>query len=188
MALPERRRERWESIRMARRSKRTKQSMAEGRPLAVNRKARRQFQVLERFEAGIALLGTEVKSIRSGKIQLRDSYVAFRDHEAWLVDAHVSAYSHGNRENHELTRPRRLLLNRREIDRLYGRTRDRGLTVVPLTVYLKNNRIKVEIALAQGRKQHDKRERERERSMEREARNVFRGRRRLRSHVPEDQP
>lgn len=156
-------------------------SPAGGLPLAVNRKARRQYRVLERFEAGIELLGTEVKSIRGGKIQLRDSYVAFRDHEAWLVDAHVSAYSHGNRENHELERPRRLLLKRREIDRLFGRTRDRGLTVVPLSVYLKGNRIKVELALAEGRKLHDKRQRERERTLDREASEVFRGRRRMRT-------
>ena len=156
-------------------------SAAGGLPLAVNRKARRQYRVLERIEAGIELLGTEVKSIRGGKIQLRDSYVAFRDHEAWLVDAHISAYSHGNRENHELERPRRLLLNRREIDRLFGRTRDRGLTVVPLSVYLKGNRIKVELALAEGRKLHDKRQRERERTLDREASEVFRGRRRMRT-------
>ena len=164
---------------MAGRSNR--RSPAGGPPLAMNRKARRQYRVLERFEAGIELLGTEVKSIRGGKIQLRDSYVAFRDHEAWLVDAHVSAYSHGNRENHELERPRRLLLNRREIDRLFGRTRDRGLTVVPLSVYLKGNRIKVELALAEGRKLHDKRQRERERTLDREAGEVFRGRRRMRT-------
>ena len=96
---------------MAKRTNR--QSPDGGLPLAVNRKARREYRVLERLEAGIELLGTEVKSIRGGKIQLRDSYVAFRDHEAWLLEAHISAYSHGNRENHELERPRRLLLNRR---------------------------------------------------------------------------
>ncbi len=145
----------------------------------MNRKARREYNVLERFEAGIELRGTEVKSIRSGRIQLRDSYVAFRDQEAWMVEAHVSHYSHGNRTNHDLTRPRRLLLNRREIDRLYGRSRDRGLTVVPLSVYLKDNRIKVELGLAEGRKTHDKRERERERALDREAAEVFRGRRRM---------
>ena len=164
---------------MAKRTKR--KTPAEGLPLAVNRKARRQYRVLERFEAGIELLGTEVKSIRGGKIQLRESYVAFRNHEAWLLDAHISAYSHGNRENHELERPRRLLLHRREIDRLFGRTRDRGLTVVPLSVYLKDNRIKVELALAEGRKLHDKRQRERERTLDREASEVFRGRQRLRA-------
>ncbi len=162
---------------MAKRTNR--QSPDGGLPLAVNRKARREYRVLERLEAGIELLGTEVKSIRGGKIQLRDSYVAFRDHEAWLLEAHISAYSHGNRENHELERPRRLLLNRREIDRLFGRTRDRGLTVVPLSVYLKGNRIKVELALAEGRKLHDKRQRERERTLDREAGEVFRGRQRM---------
>lgn len=166
---------------MARRRKQKQRSLAGGNALAVNRKARREFHVLERLEAGIELLGTEVKSIRNGKIQLRDSYVGFRDHEAWLLDAHISAYSHGNRENHALERPRRLLLNRREIDRLFGRTRDRGLTVVPLSVYLKGNRIKVELALAEGRKLHDKRERERERTLDREAAEAFRGRRRMRA-------
>lgn len=170
-------------------AKRTKRQSPDARlPLAVNRKARREYRVLDRLEAGIELLGTEVKSIRGGKIQLRDSYVAFRDHEAWLLDAHISAYSHGNRENHEPERPRRLLLNRREIDRLFGRTRDRGLTVVPLSVYLKGNRIKVELALAEGRKLHDKRERERERTLDREARDVFRGRRRMRAGTTERGP
>ncbi len=173
---------------MARRSKQKQRSFAGSHALAVNRKAHREVRVLERFEAGIELLGTEVKSIRNGKIQLRDSHVGFRDHEAWLLDAHISAYSHGNRENHDLERPRRLLLNRREIDRLFGRTRDKGLTVVPLAVYLKGNRIKVELALAEGRKLHDKRDRERQRTLDREAGEVFRGRRRMRSEPSENTP
>jgi SsrA-binding protein len=139
------------------------------RPLASNRRARHEYHVLEKLEAGIALLGTEVKSIREGKVQLKDSFVELRDGEAWLVGAHVSPYSHGNRENHDPERPRKLLLKRREIDRLAGRVQAKGFTVVPLEVYLKGNRIKVEVGLVRGKQQYDKRQAERERELDREA-------------------
>ncbi len=138
------------------------------RVLATNRRARHDYHILDTFEAGIALRGTEVKSIREGRVQLRDSYVEFRNDEAWLVSAHVSPYSHGNRENHDPERPRKLLLKRREIDRLFGSTQQKGLTVVPLKLYLKGNHIKVELALVQGKKLHDKRAAERERQADRE--------------------
>ncbi len=138
--------------------------------LASNRRARREYEVLERFEAGLVLVGTEVKAARQGRVQLKDSYVEIRDGEAWLVGAHIGAYSHGNLQNHEPERPRKLLLNRRELDRLYGRTAIRGQTCIPLEVYIKSNRIKVEIALARGRKLWDKRESERRRQLDREAR------------------
>ena len=140
------------------------------RTLASNRKARREYEILEKLEAGIALLGTEVKAARQGRVQLKDSYVEVRDGEAWLIGAHIGPYSHGNLENHEPERPRKLLLNRREIDRLFGRTTIRGQTCVPLSVYLKGSRIKVEIALARGRKLYDKRRAERDKILDREAR------------------
>ena len=114
------------------------------------------------------LVGTEVKSIRAGRVQLKDSYVEVRDGEAFLIGAHVSPYAHGNRQNHDPERRRRLLLNRREIDRIFGRTTLQGLTCVPLSIYLKGSRIKLEIALARGKKQHDKRAAEKDRDWQRE--------------------
>ncbi len=137
--------------------------------LASNRRALHDYHVVERFEAGVSLLGTEVKSIRAGKIQLKDSFVELRGNEAFLVGAHVGAYSHGNRENHLPERPRKLLLKRRELDRLFGRAQAKGFTVVPLRVYLKSRRIKIEIALVQGKKLYDKRETERRKELDREA-------------------
>jgi len=115
-------------------------------------------------------MGTEVKAIRAGKMQLKDSYVEVRDGQAYLIGAHVSPYSHGNRENHDPERTRRLLLNRREIDRLHGKTAIQGLTCVPLSVYLKGNRIKIEIALARGKKLYDKRQAAKKKTQDAEAR------------------
>jgi SsrA-binding protein len=139
------------------------------RVLASNRRALHDYQIVESEEAGLALSGTEVKAIRNGKIQLKDSFVEFRNGQAWLVGAHISPYSHGNRENHLPERDRRLLLKRRQIDRFFGRTLTKGFTVIPLSVYLKGNWIKVEIALAQGKKLYDKRQAEREKELDREA-------------------
>jgi SsrA-binding protein len=147
------------------------------KPLSANRRARHDFEILETFEAGLVLSGTEVKAARSGKVQLKDSYVDFQNGQAYLVGAHISHYSHGNRENHEPERPRRLLMKRREIDKLFGRTQLRGLTVVPLSVYLKGNWVKVEVALAQGKKLYDKRATERKKELDREAEEAI-GRRR----------
>ena len=138
--------------------------------LADNRRAGHHYYLLERFEAGLVLTGTEVKSARDGKVQLLDSYAEIRNGEAWLVNAHISHYSHGNRENHDPVRDRKLLLHRREIDKLLGKTREKGLALIPTKLYLKNGRIKCELALARGKKLHDKRQAERERSMEAEAR------------------
>ena len=138
------------------------------RPLASNRRARHDYHVLETVEAGIQLAGTEVKSAREGRVQLKDSYVDFKDGQAFLVGAHISPYSHGNRENKEPERVRKLLLKKREVNRLFGRTQLKGLTVVPLSLYLKGNWIKVEIALVQGKKAFDKREAEKTRELDRE--------------------
>jgi len=147
----------------------------EPRPLASNKRARHDYHILETFEAGIELAGTEVKSAREGRVQLKDSYVEFKDGQAWLVGAHISPYSHGNRENKEPERVRRLLLRKREVERLFGRTQLKGLTVVPLSVYLKGNWIKVEIGLAQGKKLYDKRETEKTRELDREMEAAVKG-------------
>jgi SsrA-binding protein len=138
--------------------------------LSDNRQAGHNYYLLERFEAGLALTGTEVKAAKDGKIQLKDSFAEVSGNEAWLLNAHISQYSHGNRENHEPTRRRKLLLHRAEIDKLLGKTREQGLTLVPTKMYLKNGRIKLELAVAKGKKLHDKRESERRREMEAEAR------------------
>ena len=143
------------------------------RLLATNRRAEHEYFLHERLEAGIALTGTEVKSARAGSVQLRDGYVDFRNGEAFLVGVHISPYEHGHRENPPPERERKLLLNRREIDRLAGRVTAKGFTVVPLAVYAKGQRLKVELALAEGKKLYDKRETERRREMDREAREAM---------------
>lgn len=141
----------------------------EVRLLAGNRRAAFDYFIHERLEAGIVLTGTEVKSARTGKIQLADAFVDFQRGEAFLVNAHISPYSHGNRENHLPDRPRKLLLSRREIDKLAGRVTTKGYSVVPLQVYLRGSRIKVEVGLVQGKKLYDKRETERTKELDREA-------------------
>jgi SsrA-binding protein len=146
---------------------------AAAQTLASNRKARHDYEVLETLEAGLVLSGTEVKSVRQGKVQLRDSHVSFREGQAYLVGMHVSPYSHGNRENHEPERPRRLLLHRREIDRLYGQMQQKGLSVVPLELRLKGPWIKAELALVRGKKQYDKRQAEKEKTLDREMRQAI---------------
>jgi SsrA-binding protein len=147
----------------------------ERRILASNRRARHDYDILETFEAGVELTGTEVKSARAGKVQLKDSYVEVRGGQAWLVGVHISPYSHGTHTNHDPERDRRLLLHRREIDRLMGRTQIQGQTAVPLAVYLRDNWIKVEVALAKGRRLHDKRQAAKERIADREAEEAIRG-------------
>jgi SsrA-binding protein len=147
---------------------------AEFKILSDNRQAGHNYFLMDRFEAGLVLTGTEVKSARSGKVQLRDSYATIEGHEAWLVNAHISQYSHGNRENHPPVRNRKLLLHRREIDKLLGKTREKGLSLIPTKMYLKGGRVKCELALARGKQHHDKRQVERERSAEAEARAAIR--------------
>jgi SsrA-binding protein len=139
-----------------------------------NRQAGHNFFLFDRYEAGMVLTGTEVKAAKSGKVQLRDAYVQIDDDEAWLHNAHISEYSHGNRENHTPIRLRKLLLHRREIEKLHSATREKGLSLIPIRMYLKNGRIKCEIALAKGKKFHDKREAERAKGDEAEARDAVR--------------
>lgn len=144
------------------------------RNFAVNRQAQYLYHLLERFEAGIELTGTEVKSIREGKVNLKDSYGVVKKGEAWLIDCHVSPYAAGNRFNHDPLRDRRLLLHWQEIHKLAGRTQEKGLTLVPMRLYLKKNMIKCEIALAKGKKVYDRREAERRRTIERETEQAIR--------------
>ncbi len=138
--------------------------------LSDNRSAGHHYYLSDRLEAGIVLTGTEVKSARDGKIQLKEAFGEVSGNEAWLVNAHIGQYSHGNIMNHEPTRRRKLLLHRSEIEKLLAKTREKGYTLVPTKLYLKNGIIKLELALGRGKKLHDKRESEREREMDAEAR------------------
>jgi SsrA-binding protein len=144
--------------------------------LSDNRQAGHNYFLMDRFEAGLVLTGTEVKAAKDGKVQLKDAYASVLNGEAWLINAHISQYSHGNRENHLPVHNRKLLLHRREIDKLQVHTREKGLALIPIKVYLKNGRIKCELALAKGKKLHDKREAERARTAEAEARAEMRRR------------
>jgi SsrA-binding protein len=142
--------------------------------LADNRQAGHNYFLMERFEAGIALAGTEVKAAKAGKVQLKEAYAAVLGNEAWLVNAHISEYSHGNLANHQPVHNRKLLLHRKEIDKLLGKTREEGLSLIPTRIYLKGGRIKCELAVARGKKLHDKRETERAREAQAEARAAIR--------------
>jgi SsrA-binding protein len=146
--------------------------------VASNRQASYRYNLLERYECGIVLTGTEVKSLREGNAQLKDAYAAVRDGEMWLFGMYIAPYGPAARENHDPERPRKLLLHRREIDRLIGSTRERGLTLVPTRVYFKDSNAKVEIALARGKDVHDKRETIRNREMAREVQRELREARR----------
>jgi SsrA-binding protein len=144
--------------------------MSTDKVVASNREAYHNYHILETHECGIALTGTEVKSIREGRCNLKDGYAQIRQSEAWLMNVHISPYSHGNRENHDPTRARKLLLHRGEIDKLAGKVQEKGLTLVPTKMYLKSGRVKVEIGVAKGKKLYDKRETEKRREADREAR------------------
>jgi SsrA-binding protein len=136
--------------------------------IASNKKAFHEYFVLDKLESGIALTGTEVKSLREGRVNLKDSYVEVKNGQAFLVGMHISPYSHGNRENHEPERTRKLLLHRREIDKLHVQLTEKGLTIVPLRLYFKGGRVKAEIAVVRGKKLYDKRETEKRREADRE--------------------
>ena len=125
--------------------------------IATNRKAYYDFHIEETYEAGISLQGTEVKSLREGKANLKESYAIIKDNEVFLMNCHISPYSHGNIQNHEPLRTRKLLLHRKEIDKLWGKVNQKGLTIVPLKLYFKNGRAKVEIGVARGKRQYEKR-------------------------------
>jgi SsrA-binding protein len=146
------------------------------RVLAKNRKAFFRYQVTDRAEAGIALVGTEVKSIREGGLSFSDSFVEFRDGELYLVGCHIAPYTHGNQMNHVPDRDRKLLLHKREILKLGGRATGKGLTLVPLRAYLKRGRVKLEIGLGRGKRAHDKREAIKRRDIERDTRQALRDR------------
>ena len=136
--------------------------------IASNKKALHDYFIVQKFEAGLALQGTEVKSLRAGRANLKDSYVIIKDGEAFLFGAHISPYSHGNLENHDPERTRKLLLHRKELEKLKKETTEKGLTVVPLRLYFRGARVKAEIAVVRGKKQYDKRETEKKREADRE--------------------
>jgi SsrA-binding protein len=148
-------------------AKRKKRKAAPG-DVATNRQAGFRYHLLEKFEAGIVLQGPEVKSLRDGAVQLKDAYAEVRDGEVWLRNMHIAPYKPASRENHEPDRPRKLLLHRREIERLIGKTAERGLTLVPTRVYFSGPNAKVELALARGKEMHDKRRSIKERETRRE--------------------
>lgn len=150
---------------------------AEGKALATNRRALHEFHVDERHEAGLALLGTEVKSLRTGKASLQDAFARVERGEAFLYNCHIPPYSHGGYANHDPVRTRKLLLHRAEIVRLADRTRSGGATIIPLRIYLSNGRIKITLAVARAKKLWDKREDAKRRAMDREARAAAGGRR-----------
>ena len=158
----------WQIARAARTYNR---AMAGQKPIAENRKARHDYHFLERIEAGLVLTGSEVKSLREGRVSLQQAYADVREGEAWLVGAHIDTYDQAGIQNHEPERDRKLLLHRRELDSLYGKVREKGLTLVPIRLYFKNGRAKVELALARGKEQRDKRrdiaKRESDRQIER---------------------
>ncbi|MBE7533337.1 MAG: SsrA-binding protein SmpB [Ardenticatenaceae bacterium] len=146
--------------------------------VAQNKRANFEYELLTKYEAGLVLLGTEIKSIRNNQVSLQRSYIQARDGELWLVEAHIAEYKHGNRENHDPVRPRKLLLKRREISHILDSLQQKGLTCVPTMLYLKDGRAKIEIALARGKKLHDKRDslakRDTERQVERALREKYR--------------
>jgi len=142
--------------------------MMENVVVATNRKAYHDYHIEGTYEAGISLLGTEVKSLRDGKANLKDSYAVIKNSEAFLLNCHISPYTHGNIQNHDPLRTRKLLLHRKEIDRLWGNISQKGFTLVPLKIYFKNGKAKVEIGLAKGKRQYEKRESIKEKEAKRE--------------------
>ncbi len=144
--------------------------------VATNRQASYRYHLLEKLEAGMVLTGSEVKSLREGKAQIKDGYAAVRDGEVWLHNVHIPPYAPASRENHEPERPRKLLMHRREIERLIGKTREKGLTLVPTRLYFRDGRVKVELALAKGKDVGDKRQTIKDREMKREMERAMRGR------------
>jgi len=147
------------------------------KPIAENRKARFDYQFLERYEAGLVLTGSEVKSLRQGRVSLQQAYADVREGEAWLVGAHIDPYEQAGIQNHEPERDRKLLLHRRELDSLYGKVREKGLTLVPVRLYFKNGRVKIELALARGKDVRDKRRNVQDREAKRQIERAMKSRR-----------
>ncbi len=152
--------------------------MADIKVVATNRKAYHDYFIIETYEAGIVLTGTEIKSVRASRVSLREGYVLPKDGELWLMNVHIAPYEHGGIWDHDPKRPRKLLLHRREIDKLLGKVRERGYTIIPLRMYLKRNRAKVEIALVKGKRKYDKREAIARRDEERRMRHEWKERHR----------
>lgn len=148
----------------------SRHSDSEAKPVASNRKALFEYFIEDRFEAGIALTGTEIKSVRAGRVNLRDGFVLIRGGEAWLLNVHIAPYDFGNRENHEPRRERRLLLHKQEIRKMISKVSERGWTVVPLEIHLVKGRAKVEVALVRGKRQYDRKDAVAERDADRELR------------------
>lgn len=142
--------------------------MANEKIISINRKASHDYFLEDRFEAGLVLSGTEIKSIRQGKVQFKDAYISFVDNEAWIKEMHIAVYDHGNRFNHDETRERKLLLHRHEINKLEKQVKLKGYTVVPVKMYLKNGKAKMEIALAKGKANYDKRQSDKEKDAKRQ--------------------
>jgi SsrA-binding protein len=147
--------------------------------VAQNKKAYHDYEIEETYEAGLVLTGTEIKSIRAGKVNLRDSYARIKNGEVFLLNMHISPYEQGNRFNHDPLRTRKLLLHKREINKLFGLTREKGYALVPLKIYLKNGLAKVDLALARGKKLYDKRETMKKRDAQREIERAFRERQKI---------
>jgi len=158
----------WQRRRALASARTVKKDTSNDRDIAVNRRARHDYHIEETFEAGVALMGSEVKALRAGKANLRDSYGRLEKGEVWLWNAHISPYGPASQFGHEPTRTRKLLLHREEIARLHGKVKEKGLTLIPLRLYFKNGRAKLELGLARGKKQHDKRDSIREREVRRE--------------------
>jgi SsrA-binding protein len=145
--------------------------------VSVNRKAFHDYFIVEKFEAGMVLLGTEIKSIRKGSVQFKDAYIEFKDGEAFVREMYIAQYDHGNRFNHEETRDRKLLMHKSEIARLQKKVKLKGFTVIPISMYLKDGMAKLEVALAEGKDQHDKREASKEKDAKREIDKVMKNQR-----------
>lgn len=140
--------------------------------VGTNRKAKFQYEIIEKYEAGLALLGTEVKSLRESKVSLQDAYGKFIKDELWLVNSHIAEYKYGNINNHDPLRPRKLLLNRREIKKIKTILQEKGLTLIPIKIYFKNSYAKIELAIAKGKKLYDKRETIKKREIERKLKRI----------------
>ena len=143
--------------------------------IVVNKRARFDYEISETFEAGLVLQGTEVKSLRDGRVSLQDAYADVQSGEVFRLNAHINPYDHGNRFNHEPERPRKLLLHKREIKRLIGKTQEKGLTLIPTRMYFTHGKAKIELGLAKGKKQYDKRQELKRRSAQRDIERAIRG-------------